>query len=445
MLKLDSPADRRSARSSQTPEEPEVGGTQPLPRFGVALFDQSRDSGWACLAAGEPFRFPTPGDLASDCIWICGCDWDEYNLRWKRFHHLRRADYLAKLTQIAEDLGVRADGQGRFGSMAQRAAAQISVVIHRAMVIASQVYGWKSPPQQLRDETLIEDLRRHLVEQVAPPAVKQHLRGALASAFQTYSSVTNPPFQSVMVPLRFNRLEHAQRVLGTRVPDSAWVYSSCDTNPDWRLSLEQALDPERPCIVNATVDFGGRDPAISNLCAFGSQPGKRSVLRTWISQPELAWLSRHAHVQIAGAWRASGSFELPRKAALPPILTSDPLWALSLSAGLVAEAHWRALVHDPYKPSVEGKKDISVWAVWLRAADRALCFAAALKAHNAGLNVIGYGNGGISVSVQRDLVAQDLPRVLDFAMENDFAHPAFRPIFEEHGLVGAEDDEDGLR
>jgi len=437
MLKIEPRIDRRAHAGANEGDDP---GVQPLPRFGVALFDQSRDSGWACLADGDPFRFPTPGDLASDCIWICGCDWDEYNLRWKRFHHLRRSDYLAKVPQIAEDLGVRSDGQGRFGAMAQRASSQISAVIHRSMVIAAQIYGWKSPTQQLRDETLIEDIRRHLVDQVAPPQVKPHMRIALASAFQTYSSVTNPPFQSVMIQLRFNRLEYARRILATRVPDSAWMSESCETGSGIQLSLEQALNPERPCLVNATVEFGGRDPAISNLCAFGSQPGKRSVLRTWISQPELAWLSQHAHIQITAAHFTSGSFSLPRKVLMPEILTSDPLWHLSLSAGLVAEAHWRALALDPYKPSVEGKKDISVWAVWLRAADRAMCFEAALRAHNAGLNVIGYGNGGISVSLQRDQIGEQLPYLLDFAMENDFAHPAFRSIFEEHGLIQADSE-----
>lgn len=436
MLKIDARTDRRTPSGAT---EDADAGTQPLPRFGVALFDQSRDSGWACLADGGPFRFPTPGDLASDCIWICGCDWDEYNQRWKRFHHLRRSDYLAKVTQIAEDLGVRADGQGRFGAMAQRASSEISAVIHRAMVIAAQIYGWKSPTQQLRDETLIEDIRRHLVDQVAPPQVKPFMRPALAAAFQTYSSVTNPPFQSVMVQLRFNRLEYARRILATRVPDSAWLSECIEASSAGPLSLEQALNPDRPCLVNATVEFTGRDPAISNLCAFGSQPGKRSVLRTWISQPELAWLSRYAHIQISGAWFTSGSFSLPRKVLLPEILTSDPLWELSLSAGLVAEAHWRALVLDPYKPSVEGKKDISVWAVWLRAADRAMCFEAALQAHNAGLNVIGYGNGSVAVSLQRDRIGEELPHLLDFAMENNFAHPAFRPIFEEHGLIRAEE------
>ncbi len=439
MLKVDRRSEPRGRAASAESE----GGaiiSQPLPRFGVALFDQSRDSGWACLANGEPFRFPTPGDLASDCVWICGCDWEEFNLRWKRFHHLRRSDYIAKVTQIAEDLGVRSDGQGRFGALAQRACAEISTVIHRTMVIAAQIYGWTSPTQRLREETFIEDVRRHLVDQVAPPQVKPHMRLALASAFQTYSSVSIPPFQSVLVPLRFNRLEHAKRVLATRVPDSAWMSEDVETAGGTQLSLENALDPERPCLVNATVEFGGCDPAIANLCAYGSQPGKRSVLRTWMSQPELAWLSRHAHIQISGALYASGSFGLPRKVLLPEILTSDPLWSLSLSAGLVAETHWRALVHDPYKANVEGKKDISVWAVWLRAADRALCFEAALRAHNAGLNVVGYGNGSITVSLQRDRLGQALPHLLDYAMENDFAHPAFRPIFEEHGLIRCDEE-----
>ncbi len=424
MLKVDR---RTDSRFDQADRE-----AQPPPRFGVALFDQSRDSGWACLAGGEPFRFPNPADLANDCIWICGCEWEEYNDRWKRFHHLRRNDYISRVVCIAEDMGVRADGQGRFGAMAQRASMEVSAVIHRSMVIATQIYGWKSPIQHLREESLMEDVRNCLLDRVAPPAVKPYMRPVLASAYQSYSTVGSIPFHSVLVQLRFNRLEYAQRVLATKVPDSAWVAAS-------HMTLEQALNPDRPCLVNATIDYPGCDPALANLCAFGAQPGKRTILRTWISQPELLWLSRFAHIQISQALFTSGSFSLPHKVQLPEILTSDPLWSLSISAGLVAEAHWRALAHDAYKPTYEGKRDVSAWAVWLRATDRGLCFEAALRAHNAGFNVTGYGHGSIAVSLARDRLQTELPRLLDFALEADFAHPAFRPIFEEHGLIRAEE------
>jgi hypothetical protein len=135
-----------------------------------------------------------------------------------------------------------------------------------------------------------------------------------------------------------------------------------------------------------------------------------------------------------GIERADSSRLLPSKVRLPEILTSDPLFSLSISAGLVAEAHWRGLSSSVYKfNAAEGNRLISPWAVWLRASDRAFCFELALAAHRQGLHVTHYGNGSITVRVVRT----ELPQVLDFAMEHDIAHPTFRPIFEDNGLVEA--------
>lgn len=431
MLKVSSRGD--SHRNPTEREDDDAAVSYALPRFGVALFDDSRDSGWAMLPDGEPFRFRTPEDLRNDCIWVCSAESSEFRTRWSKQHHLRANDYISKLSHITADFGFRADGQGKFGALAKSACTVLAPTIHRAMVIASQAYGWRHPAQMLREDTLTDDLQKYLARVVAAPAVRNDMRMPIASAYQTYSSPPWPAPKSgktVALTLRYNRLVYAQKVMATPMPDTSWIHNSVDLTPNFRYPMEQALDPDQPCLVCATVEFAGKERDLATLCAFGSQI-KRTVLRTWISQPELRWLSRFAHVQITGVIYTQSVHPLPKKLQLPEMLTGDPLFELSVPAGLVAEAHWKALAKDLYKPNVEGKKEISQWALWLRATDRALSFELALAAHRRGFEVLGYGNGSATVKCEQS----QLPQLLDFTLENDVAHPCFEPIFKEYGLI----------
>jgi hypothetical protein len=300
------------------------------------------------------------------------------------------------------------------------------------MVIATQVYGWQDPTTRLSERSLEHALRATLRAEVAPPAVRNSLKGPLLSAYQRNSTPSwYDKFRSdrVSVTLRYNRLEYAQKILSTQVPEGAWLFDGSEVNSNFRMTLDEALNPEVPCLVNATVEFQGKDPEIACLAAFGSGMGKTQALRTWISQPELAWLTKYARVQIHGVYKTLGSRELPRRVQLPEMLTSDPLFSLSVSAGLVAESHWKALANPVYKVGVGD--EVNPWSVWLRAVDRALSFKLALAAHQKGFFVSYYGNGSALVIIDRPA----LPALLDFALEAEIAHPNFRVIFEENGLA----------
>lgn len=406
-----------------------------LPRFGVALFDDSRESGWASLPDGEAMRFNSPQDLRSDCIWVCSADGDDFHKKWSRLHHLRAQEYISKLSHIASDFGLQTGVQGRFGGLAQRACSVLSPAIHRSMVIAAQVYGWTDPTSQLAENFLMDSVRNTLFDEVAPPNVRQNMASPFMSAFQrTSAPAWYDKFRPdrISVTLRYNRLDYAQRILATPVPEGAWSYEGSDTKSGFRCSMDRALDPDQPCIVNATVEYGGMDPDIACLTAFGAAAGSKSpALRTWISQRELQWLSKYARVQIHGIHFAMNSRPLPVKVQLPELLTSDPLFSLSVSAGMVAEAHWKALANPGKK---RGRpQPANPWTVWLRAADRAFSFELALAAFQRGFFVSYYGNGSILVYLDRAA----LPDLLDFALENDVAHPAFRSLFEDNGLVPA--------
>lgn len=394
------------------------------PKVGVALFDNAGEmsSGWACLSDEHPFRFGSVHELSNAAIWVTNLTWEEYRLNASKLSHLRRVDFLrSSLPQIAADMGRRITGE-----FAKETAPILANVVQQAVLIAVSVYQWEEPISEIREDTLADDIKRTVAQ---APKPKSHLRSSLSSAHQSYSSPAWPPSyepDSFFVTLRFNRLSYARSLLSNPMPDEGW--SLIPSSQPELLTLDCLLDPCHPCLVEATVELGRIDPGLASLISFGATPNKRAGIRKWISQPELAWLSRHTRVNISAALVCTSARSLPETAQFPALLSSDPLFELSISAGLIAECHWTALASPTYN-KLSKSSDYSAWATWLRAVDRSMCFDLALKAHNSGFLVNGYGNGSAVIRATRDRL-QDC---LGFAEANAIAHPAFFPLFVEHG------------
>lgn len=402
-----------------------------LPRFGVALFDNEMDmsAGWACASDGDAFYFSHINQLTNDTIWVTSLEWNEYQNRGRQMHNLRRIDYLkTSILRIATDLGLRTDGHH-----ARQAAYALARVVQESLAIAAQAYGWKDPAREINDHVLYEDIRRTIVQ---PPKSKPHILPALAQAYQGSSSPPWPPGYDesvIAVTLRVNRLRYVQSLLDKPVPDEGWsVELRGEKFRTAGLTLDSLLDPARPSLVEATVEMNGTDPEVAAIVAYGSQPGKRSTLRRWISQPELAWLVRHANVHIQTAMISLDQRQLPDAAKLPASLTADPMFAMSLSAGLVAESHFQAIASETYSTTLR-RKIVSAWAVWMRAYDRAAMFELALAAHRSGFVPIAYGGGAVTVKLQKSRMAE----LLLFAQGHGIAHPALHPHFVEHGYAEA--------
>lgn len=400
-----------------------------MPRFGVAIFDNDEDmtGGWASLAGAQEFRFRQPNDLPSDSIWITSIEGPKFR-PLEKMHHLRSADFLrSKLKVLAADFGMATEGD----DWARPAVRALSELANRTVLVAAQVYGWEDPLRMLMGKSLVEDIRKTMIR---PNPVRPHMKAPLLSAHQIYSSPevgSGYLSDSIFLNLRLNRLAHAKKIMSTMVPDGAWSYSGREEGNSFDYSVEAALRSDKPSLVEATVETSRTDPEISSLVAFGSSLGKRNGLRSWISQPELKWLSQHAKVTINRIYQTHGSKPLPERMQLPELLVSDPLYQMSVSVGLVAECHWSAIANRTYNSLATIKEEVSVWGVWLRAVDRAICFDLALKAHKAGFSVRGYGTGSVLVSLQRSR----LHELLEFSMENGIAHPSFREVFERNGLA----------
>lgn len=393
-------------------------------KLGVALFDSDIEmsSGWACRSGEASFRFGSVHELNNDVVWVTNLKFDEFRLQASKYSHLRRVDFLkTSLPQIAADIGIRMDGGN-----AEQAAGALAQIAQRAVQIAAKVYKWDEPIAFVREDTLCDDVKRSIAK---APLPKAHLKSSLLSAHQNYSSTswsgTYEP-DTVSVTMRFNRVRYARALLSNPVPDEAWTFFAPGGGCD--LKIGTLLNPELPCLVEVGVEIGAIDPELAALIAFGATAGRRNGLRKWVSQPELAWLSKHATVTVMSAFVSRGARPLPDTAMLSPVFSSDDLFEHSISAGLVAECHWASLAATSYNKQTKSM-EASAWSTWIRAHDRAACFALAKRAQEAGLGVNGYGNGNIVVMVSRDR----LQECLAFADANEIAHPSFYPFFQQHG------------
>ncbi len=418
-----------SAQATSAQDEIQRKRIRILPTHGVAVFDNETQpsSGWACSCGGEPFYFSSVQELPSDVIWVASADFTAYQRDLKQYHNLRRADYLhTSVLRLASDLGCRVEGHH-----ARMAAKMLSSVVHGAIEIAASAYEIEVPIEDLREDVLHEDIRKKILK---PPHPKAHLASALSSAYQGSSSPHWPSVYdegSISLTLRMNRFKYFSNLLRRPLPDEGWTVDL--RGEDFvraGLTMEALLDPSRPCLVEATIDFGNQEPDLATLAAFGVQAGKKLMLRKWISQPELAWLSRIARVHIQTAFVCQSTRSLPPSALMPAKLTADPLYELSLSAGLIAQCHYQALASETWNAK-KREKSVTAWAVWLRAYDRAEMFKLSLKALRAGFQPIAYGGGAITVKFNKSR----LPELLEFALENDIAHPMLHPLFVEHGYA----------
>lgn len=419
-MSIVSPA-RRSEAQAQKP----AALIERMPTFGVALFDHERlaTTGWACQEGQAPMRFSTPAELSNSTIWFVHLDYEVYLQSASGFGNLRRPDYFRiSLRQMCADLGLEVTG----ATMPQTAQA-LAQVCGSAMRTAARCYGWRADGQSATRKMIYDELAKDIKNSLpAPPTTPEHLTTVFLGAHQSYSSTQSPRQFGVdwlNLTLRINRMHYARRILATHVPSNDWKHSGP------RPSLDHWLDPAQPCVVEATVELSSAQPELAAMIAFGSTPsgqGKKPILRKWISQPELAWLSQYARIQIHGGYVASELSPLPQQALMPEALTSCELIALSYGAGLVAQCHLQALMQTEY---VNRQKRASSWSVWLSAIDRRMCFEWAVLANNAGLMVSGYGNGSLTIRLQRS----DLHLVQQFCENHGVSYPSMERVAAIHG------------
>ena len=393
------------------------------PRIGVASFHNPSDpsSGVACVAPDrDPILFNRRSELPSDVLWISNAKdgRSQQNFCEPAFLH-------TNIDHIGRDLGV--------SFLEVPGLIAIAATVGRVRDLAAYSYPWVDLSRDWKYDRL-----SIAIAKISPSTGEtiSDMISPLAQCYQKYSFVIDSVFpeggNSTVYTLRANRLRYAQYICSTLVPTGAWTPIS---NVGQRnLGMDYWLNPLNPCIVEASIEFAtALDAQVTpDLVAFGSGISRgRQSIRRWISQPELAWLVKYARVNIISAWQCMGGLSpLDERLALPAVLTADPVYSLSIAAGLVCQSHWMGLAEPTTieRPGASATaKRVSKYSpanVWLRAADRAYCFAMAEAVANRGLSVMSYGNGSVSFYGPTNDIAQ----IADIAEQLGTCHPCLAAI-----------------
>lgn len=408
---------------------------RPAFRLGLAVFqnDENPTNGVAALHGQRVRPFESRTSLPTDCLWISTARDGEVAQNFRPKNFLR-----SSIDALADDLGVElrdvVDGMPKMAR-----------VLDQVAQILSACYEWDEPHMAWSKPTLAEVIREAMPRQPGPV---NGVIGPFKDALQTYSAIPDRvlvrdhkrPIRQFT--LRHNRLEYARYLLSQPVPNPVgeWLAVKFD-------GVEEALSCDRPCLFEVALEFDSPDSGqidYSRLVAFGSASTARrsaGTIRRWVSQPELAWLARHARVHIKDALLCNAPpVSIPEEVQLPAALRSDPLLALSLAAGVVAEAHWVSLTLGRLKKrehsgaSAKFQEVFSPMAVWLRAHDRAYGFFMAEQAAKAGYEVVGYGYGSITVESDRNEPA----KLLELADRLGVCHPNLIALQNRIALGGLE-------
>ena len=398
--------------------EPDFDEDSPT-QFGCVLFDNDKEmqDGWASVAGDSPFRISSISKLPSDCIWVTNGDWKEFTFQGhKNVHNLRRNNYFrTALRGIAGDLGCIIE-IGESWKLCQT----LSHIFSAASQVSDAAYEIRKGGGFTAD-TLSDEIKRSLPQAAATPT---EMAQPLLSAFQRDSADASVRWMQgcVMVTLRPNRVTYAKRMLESRFPEGSWEIIRDGELPVGDMKrIDHVLNFNRPVLAQVQVDTSSSEGSLAGLAAFGSQFGRRSSLRLWVSDVELAWLSEVCNVSI----REVMVCERYKTLKGLPTFFDDPLVSLSYAAGLVAESHWSCVASTNYMPSLK-THEASARAVWVRAMDRALSFKLARRAHESGFTVRWYGDGAVMVRI----VKEELGKLMAFALENDCYAPNFQMLAE---------------
>lgn len=392
----------------------------PLP-CGVVVFNSTHAKNGQCfLPDGQQVNIDGPSQLRNDLLWVSNVS--ALDPVTHLYPNLRSDAYFKrKGLEICQDIGLISP---ELASASERttSASQLSTVFTRVMTCAARAYGWdvfEMGPLRATQPYLMRDIAAGLPDD---PQIDDGFSRVLAQAYQSFSAPQAANYywsaDSFSVTLRFNELTYAKQLLHAPIPIKG-TWHPVSVPQDWSASQALSYCLVRPCVVRASLDWSSTPEEISVLAAFGMSGQARGVQRRWLTQPELAWISKLARVTIQQFWVFDGELSsLDRSWMLPELLQDRPQASLSYSAGLVAYNHLLAVSQSDWDRLNKAPK-CSVRAAWLRAYDRAMMFGVSLAAHKKGFTVERYGLGSIRVRVK----PEQLDDLQAFKVEHGLMYP----------------------
>lgn len=395
---------------------------------GLVLFDHPSD-----ISVGSAFLPETPiqrirslNDVRNDILWLSNLSIFEDKIK---NHPVVRSQIYLKiaLSDIAQDIGIQCSQDGQ---MQINEAQRMAEILTRVMTVATRAYGWASEDQRAKmteDLYLSSSLAKCLPQSPIPDArSREELSVVFNHCYQESSAPAwnNLPYRpnSRFITLRFNYVNYVNQLLSQPVPQGKeWQYFNERAVSLMDDPLDFCLNLSKPCFIRATVEWDNASSDMASLAAYGQAGKKRNPMRLWMSQAELKWISRYASITISSIWiDESGYGLLPVKARLPELFELHPESYLSYSAHLVALNHYHALTGTRWNRRRKSA-EADLWGMWIKSLDRGFMFSMALKAHEAGLHVYRYGDGALSLHVEKE----QLDEALVFKTEQGFMYPDF--------------------
>jgi hypothetical protein len=254
----------------------------------------------------------------------------------------------------------------------------------------------------------------------------------LDAAYQ--ESITNVPLGGMAqwaglhrITLALPRTAHIERLWRERVPAGDF------------LPVPPALFPRS---IEGRIVWlrEQRQPLLVRVDRIEWHPGQDEVGRTWLglrgrrfysAEPEPMWmtgdeaqlLARWAKFEIEMAYQAEHwVYESP-----PTIWTNDalesPLGRHAPMLGLLGHAAWQAVASPTRDPQRRTRAAVTPRAIWQRAADRRMCFDAALPLIAQGIPLVSYGQGCIEVALDPHLPGEAVARLARQVRDAGFVLP----------------------
>lgn len=364
--------------------------------FGLALFDTRTPArGALCHSEGHQARHLSVREMTSQSVvWISNLDRSMVQRYFRGCQNIKGREFFGvDLYRLGNELDLDvSDGEG-----CPKKRALLSRTLARAGSLAERWYP------SLESASSVKEAVKHTVFHGSSDEMSLGRVDVDEAMGEAYSAITacvsGGEFQGDLVQLRWPRVEYAQMMLRSfPVPVGDWQRVD-------RSGFPRNLESEGPSgeVYKFLTQLGSEVPALVSLRITDRQKDASIVLgaaqkvRGWMPIQEAAQVAAFCRVRLKDVI-VNSLYEYPVTIsgwALPSINAAS---RLSMSAGIVAENHWKAIADPrPWGPNIYGAAVIPARAVWMSAWDRLMCCKAALEFQNAGLNVYSYGQGAINI------------------------------------------------
>lgn len=370
---------------------------------GSERMDGKKWIGWASVGGADAFRFQGIEQLPLDVVWWTNLDQGEaWSLgRWRRFKDggLLGPDWSSLMIDVALPQAI---------SEPEKWVPRWSECFTR---IAQRLSRWaaadnKEEPWNWGEGNAVEALASRWGQWKDPSLDAMTLLFEKAYSSSLKISWPDASLKGLrQLRLTRSRWNHARSVLNHRIPSGHWEVITDEWTEGYR---RWNWVKDQTCPLLLELEFLGWRTNIEHAEAQGRlRLGHRGqafnpipVESIWVTGEEALELN------IYGEWTILKGFKGQSWSSvegLPSWWNTSldllgPLTPWSMTYGLLSNMVWKALASPIRSPESRKKGAFSAQAVWLTAADRALCAESARVLQKNGYVVLGYGDGGVDIA-----------------------------------------------